>query len=681
MAGVQPGQQLPSSFPNPTPGASWQPPATDSPASRASEAQFDGAAYNGTQSNLPPPPVRSSSATSAAQVSSRDSSLGPASGFQTTPLLSNGHISTGPSGANTARSSPQMQAQAQQAHTFATLAKTAKDPLRSPRATTASLEETPEYLALATAMSKTPPNIVRQLVRDTWELCLLGSDYHTAFLTYTAFSRASPAALDRAFKDFGTIMVDAAKRPMVEHLSKSDYDELADTILAKVSNDFLDKAMARRLETIRARELVNALARAERLGYDVQDIVEEKSVNGVEHVVPSLGQIAGLHIPPQPSTTNGYQPPAPLPMAQRQPASTPGTPPASEEQAGIVRCAKCSRPCSGPSALRYHTARTACYHTHKLDRINKDICPHCGCQFTSGTGLMYHVKSYVCGRFDSEIERTVLTMLADMYPRLSPPTMPPAGSSATTQQTPQHTTQYATPTQAFASSTPKGSVTWATPSRNTPQPSEDPYAKLAPEARRNFEAEMKQAEEKYGGLMRDAMKMPPEKREEELARLKNSYNTKQSVTRKKYGIRLRERRSKAEIEQEKLRLFGTLGGSSAASDGPALKKPRLSSSQSGSTSTGQQAQYTPVPIPAIPSSGLAGTSGLAEHTDPTTLLTPSQPRSVAHAQARAQAQAQAQASHSKGTSDDPMQIDGSSGSAGTDSDSDDNDIPAKVPGA
>jgi hypothetical protein len=47
-------------------------------------------------------------------------------------------------------------------------------------------------------------------------------------------------------------------------------------ILQKASNRFLDSAIAMRLPSISARALLNMLARAERLGYDASDIVEDE---------------------------------------------------------------------------------------------------------------------------------------------------------------------------------------------------------------------------------------------------------------------------------------------------------------------------------------------------------------------------------------------------------------------
>ncbi|OIW31708.1 hypothetical protein CONLIGDRAFT_629382 [Coniochaeta ligniaria NRRL 30616] len=95
---------------------------------------------------------------------------------------------------------------------------------------------------------------------------------------------ATPSVQSRAVHDFGRNLVANCKAELVEHFSNRDLDDVADLILAKASNAFLDKALEMRLATIDAKPLLNALARAERLGYDSQDLVE---VSQGEHVIPN----------------------------------------------------------------------------------------------------------------------------------------------------------------------------------------------------------------------------------------------------------------------------------------------------------------------------------------------------------------------------------------------------------
>jgi hypothetical protein len=95
---------------------------------------------------------------------------------------------------------------------------------------------------------------------------------------------STPGVQNRAIHDFGGNLVANCKSELIGHFSARDIDDVADLILAKASNAFLDKALEMRLATIDAKPLLNALARAERLGYDAQDLVE---VSQGERVIPN----------------------------------------------------------------------------------------------------------------------------------------------------------------------------------------------------------------------------------------------------------------------------------------------------------------------------------------------------------------------------------------------------------
>lgn len=83
----------------------------------------------------------------------------------------------------------------------------------------------------------------------------------------------------------------------------------------------------------------------------------------------------------------------------------------------------------------------------------------------------------------------------------------------------------------------------------------DPYAHLSPAQMSAMQEELRQAEIKYGDRLRQAQSIVDEaERKTRIDALGNSYGTKQSMIRKKYGVRLRTRRTKAEIEAEKERI-------------------------------------------------------------------------------------------------------------------------------
>jgi len=86
-------------------------------------------------------------------------------------------------------------------------------------------------------------------------------------------------------------------------------------------------------------------------------------------------------------------------------------------------------------------------------------------------------------------------------------------------------------------------------------PGGDPYGHLTEEQMNALNAELLQAEQQYSGRFSEAEAIQdPEQRRVRLESLRNTFGTKQSMIRKKYGVRLRERRTRAEIQAERERM-------------------------------------------------------------------------------------------------------------------------------
>lgn len=296
--------------------------------------------------------------------------------------------------------------------------------------------------------------------------------------------------------------------------------------------------------------------------------------------------------------------------------------------------------------------------------MDGDTCVHCGCHFESPGGLSYHTKCDVCGSHSEEMKAQMIAIL--QYSTWSQPV----------------TSRVATPPGMIPGHVANTVYTpaWkqrATVPSSTPSPSgNDPYAKLSAADRVKFDAEMRGVDEYYGNLMREAStKLPAGQREEELAKLKNRYNTKQSNTRKKYGIRLRERRANTDVG----RSWNTSAAKRArVDDGPA-GPPRPVPGHG-------QAEHNRSPFPSVKESprmrvplstmgGLSASSATAELVDPTASSTPVNDQSSAPATASLGVN-KAPNDTLRGTSGDPMQIDNND--SGNSTDSEDVDIPARI---
>lgn len=83
----------------------------------------------------------------------------------------------------------------------------------------------------------------------------------------------------------------------------------------------------------------------------------------------------------------------------------------------------------------------------------------------------------------------------------------------------------------------------------------DPYGHLTAEQLAAMNAELGAAEMHYAGRFKEAEAIEnPAERRSRVDGLRNSFGTKQSMIRKKFGVRLRERRTRAAIEAERQRM-------------------------------------------------------------------------------------------------------------------------------
>ncbi|KUI69074.1 hypothetical protein VM1G_04698 [Cytospora mali] len=409
------------------------------------------------------------------------------------------------------------------------------------------------------------PEAVRRSVRDNWEKCLLGSEFHQAFILNASIHHANPGAIRRGVRDFGKTMIAAAKDDIIEQMTMADLDQLADRILAKASNSFLDKALELRIKTIEAVPLINALARAERLGYESSDVVDDGSV-------PAATQPASEHFFPSAASPAAHPVPASQPVSHSPMATLP------------LHCGICFRKFNYQSSYEHHVKGKVCTRSPNSPGGFKFSCQHCGQGFTTVMGLQYHNANKVCGDFGEPIKGS----------RSSLPVSTPAASRVN-----KHASA---PTPAVVKSTPKAPSLVdspnSTPGLHTPHGAvADPYAHLSPEQLDAMQQELREAEIKYGERMRQANMIPDEaEKKQRLDGLSNSFGTKQSLIRKKYGVRLRMRRTKAEIQLERDRMqYKTAAelvadmGVTGASHGPgrsissALPCPRASAGGDGTS--------------------------------------------------------------------------------------------------
>ena len=163
-----------------------------------------------------------------------------------------------------------------------------------------------------------------------------------------------------------------------------------------------------------------------------------------------------------------------------------------------------------------------------------------------------------------------------------------------------------------------------TPLSSQKTSSDDPYSHLKPATREKLEEELRQTELSYRPRFQEVARIADDnERLRKQEGLQNSFSTKQSIIRKKYGVRLRQRRTRAEIDAERERVTGTTAifsrkrqrADSDTPSGPALKVMDTTPSSHLS-------------VVDMNSAGLGGAGATAAMADPTAEQTPS--RSAVH---------------------------------------------------
>ncbi|KAI0898435.1 hypothetical protein F4806DRAFT_494095 [Annulohypoxylon nitens] len=415
--------------------------------------------------------------------------------------------------------------------------------------------ENPKFLddlsRLTHAMQQSVSSAVRRAIRDNWQKCLLGSEFHHAFLLNAVIHHSNGVIIRRSIKDFGAKMVAESKHEIISHLITPDLDELADEILEKASNFFLDRALEKRLRTIDARSLINALARAERLGYENSDIIEDRKDNfnpAPAHFDPSPhpipDQAPGLqHRPSLPSLQQGRGPPP------------------------ILQCPLCWRKFDSTQPYEYHVQKQVCTKQPPNKEGFPLACKHCGTGFLTKVGQQYHIANHVCG------EHGTMPATPKGPTNVGSPITLSSGNNSPVH--PSSRALFENSLNPQPASTPAHSQGAAAGTPRSSNKDHDPYSHLQPKVLERLNEELRQAEITYTARFKEAEEIQdPAQRQVKLEGLQNSFSTKQSIIRKKYGVRLRNRRTKAEIDNERQRMGWKNNSPGQPEDTPSAKRRR-----------------------------------------------------------------------------------------------------------
>jgi hypothetical protein len=432
-----------------------------------------------------------------------------------------------------------------------------------------------EIARLNEVLADTSAQAAQKVLKDKWRFFLFDTydEAHISFILRAGFKNATASVIEKVLLDksiFRELLLNVASKnstfieKVITNATASQLLRLApervlDEVLVErlkiekvIANEnvgvtvakllrfapvrLIDELLAERLKTVSAKQLISWLARADRLGYKMDDIIDEDD----ESVVPRAGSFEAdmaevFEVEPAPIPTPV---PAPAPgltpqlasatrdpllveqeknlgaqrladaarsLKQKQPHQHPRPKPQSRPPPSpSLSCPACHTTLPTLSGYNYHVTRKPCQKNPPIMNA-KWWCNNCLQTFTGKGGMDYHVMNGVCHCEDiaraTSPSNQLLQEAASVAQHPSPPvpSQPQAPISSVprpsfTPSQPAPTTSYATHASSAMSSQkplPRPEVTIQRPPLHTP--TSTPVSKPSPPVSTSSPGPRKQA--------------------------------------------------------------------------------------------------------------------------------------------------------------------------------------------
>ena len=538
-----------------------------------------------------------------------------------------------------------------------------------PPGTPKSIKVEEEVARLKEAIEDASPEALHKLLRQEWRAFLytpLDED-HLTYILRACLKNSTPIVVERGVKEILSkpehrpIIVNGAikyvttdeltrrlpTRTLIETVNKTLANTTATAVIKNVPHNVLNEVAAHQVGILSAKDLVDMLAREGRLGYSLDDIIDEESElvsppepedRGTSYVDDAVMSGVQYSKPPQPK----YHPvvrnaaigdtlleeqemnrvlelqrdrQASLPRQQQQAirqdysqppsAFAPARTHAPPANAVLGPCKVCGFTSPTRGGQAYHAYKMPCENTLKKPGARgwAAHCPNCGQNFTQSGGYQYHKHNNVCstGKYADPVApfappRPTFVTSRPPFSQAVPtqaPILPTQSADKQIPRPPLHTPTQTTPISQAPRSSDAQSFIQATDPDARVNPSQ-----LSPEKKANMDAEISAEDIRYHDVClaidHDADLTAEEKLQKKTSR-KNMNATKKSQIRKKYGASLRLR------ERDKIALKAT-----------ALSSPAAASSSKPYPSYSSPAVQLPSYI-STPSSGFSPINAPSRH--------------------------------------------------------------------
>ncbi|KFY32158.1 hypothetical protein V493_00459, partial [Pseudogymnoascus sp. VKM F-4281 (FW-2241)] len=400
------------------------------------------------------------------------------------------------------------------------------------------------------------PAAARAGVRQNWRKCLLGSSSDESFFIRSLMGRTSDHVMTKILED---------EQERILEVASEHYKE------------FLDQAMAVRLESISAKELVAVLAKARRLGYDEMDLVEAD-----EMVVPVEGREANEPSDTEEEADESLQVEVPevlevesgapkdswakerlmeFRMKQHGDAHQGSQTVFSQTEGHTKRkskrkvCPACGATFLQSAGLKYHMDRKVCERQRPTAPL-KFWCDLCSKGFTTSGGLTYHRLNNVCKGNETsattspsaQLQAEQATKYTEPPRNLTPKDIRksepfPGALNVRTYSPPQNAQMPAARFSEFKAS-PKPLPMHPSPQQyqphSTPTSGPKPSVALTPEQYAEMNAKLEKEERRFESVLaKVSPHLSSDDRHAEIKRLKAGSSTRKSIIRREYGVQVR----------------------------------------------------------------------------------------------------------------------------------------------
>jgi hypothetical protein len=544
-------------------------------------------------------------------------------------------------------------------------------PVASPR----SIRIEKEVAKLNEIIEDASPEALHKLLRNEWRAFLYTplDEEHLTYIMRACIKNSTPNVIERAVRE---VLLKAEFRPLVfksalkhitaeqlvnqlpspvlyETVDKALTHATAPALIQRLPRNVLDEVLVHHLRVSPAKNLVNWLAKAGRLGYSVDDIIDDHDeavsppglppatdARNIDDVVmheapyhqPQYQRLPQQQPPHHPPPQANFHHPATrsdhllaeqeknaeiqrqndVIQRQHQELQSRGQHPQTDP---LGRCATCGFNAPTRGGQAYHAHKKPCENASKQPGANgwAASCPNCGQMFTQSGGHTYHKMNKVCssGKFADDTPTEPVRPTFSTAPRPAPapfrttststPILPPPRPGKEIPRPPLHT--------PAPSSTPQTTQSYQLLDGQAAVQAIDPKARVNPsqlssEKKARMDAKLEVEDQKYQETLAEiALRADLTEGDKEKRRVsaKNANATKKSQIRKSFGVSLRLR-EKDKIALRSAPLSSPILSSSASKPVPSYLSPHIPSSYLSTPSSG----FSPINGPSPPNANGPG---------------------------------------------------------------------------